>query len=249
MNLTYTLLEARRITRDVANVFFTAVLPAFFFLIFGSTLEAKELTIGNGNVAMYIMISMAAYGAVTATTSIGGQAAMERMQGWGRQLGLTPLKDSSYVAMKALIAMAVAAVPILLTYALGVAMGAEGSTRAWLLSALLCLAGSAVFALYGILVGTAFNSESAVGAAGGSIVIFAFLGNVFIPLSGVMLTIGKFTPLYGYIALARYPLTEGHIAESAEVEPLWVPLLNVSVWLVIFGMLATWFVKRGRDRQ
>ena len=41
--------------------------------------------------------------------------------------------------------------------------------------------------------------------------ILAFLGNIFFPLSGVMLTIAKFTPLYGYVALARYPLTEGHL--------------------------------------
>ena len=39
---------------------------------------------GNGNVAMHTMISMAAYGAVTATVGVGGMAAVERMQGWGR---------------------------------------------------------------------------------------------------------------------------------------------------------------------
>ncbi|CCI51621.1 hypothetical protein [Nostocoides jenkinsii] len=80
MNATFTLLEMRRITRDWAGMFFTAVLPSFFYLIFGATVAAKDETIGNGNVAMYVMISMAAYGAVTATTSIGGNAAVERQQ-------------------------------------------------------------------------------------------------------------------------------------------------------------------------
>jgi len=80
MNATFTLLEMRRITRDWAGMFFTAVLPSFFSLIFGATAAAKDETIGNGNVAMYVMISMAAYGAVTATTSIGGNAAVERQQ-------------------------------------------------------------------------------------------------------------------------------------------------------------------------
>lgn len=248
MNVTFTLLELRRITRDWANMFFTAVLPAFFFLIFGSTVDAKSETIGNGNVAMYVMISMAAYGAVTATTSIGGQAALERIQGWGRQLGLTPMPDWGFVAMKAVVAMTVAAIPIALIYTLGALLGAEGSPRAWLLSAALTLAGSAVFAVYGILVGTGFRSESAVSAAAGSVVVFAFLGNIFIPLSGTMLAIGKFTPLYGYAALARYPLTEGHLADGS-VDPLWLPVVNVVAWAVIFGMLATWLVKRSRDRQ
>ena len=81
-----------------------------------------------------------------------------------------------------------------------------------------------------------------------SVVIFAFLGNIFIPLSGTMLTIGKFTPLYGYASLARYPLTEGYLADGS-LEPLWVPLAGVIAWALVFGMLATWFVKRGRDRQ
>lgn len=248
MNATYTLLEMRRISRDWIGMFFTAVLPAFFYLIFGSTLDSKSTSIGNGNIAMYVMISMAAYGAALATTSIGGQAAMERMQGWGRQLGITPMRDSQYVAIKAIIAMTVAAVPILLTYVLGLWTGAKGSTGAWLLSGLLCLAGSAVFALFGIVIGTAFRSESAIGAASGSIVIFAFLGNVFIPLSGLMLNIGRFSPLYGYVGLARYPLTEGHLADGS-IEALWVPVVNVVAWTVIFGMLAIWLVRRGRDRQ
>jgi len=248
MNATFTLLEMRRITRDWTGMFFTAVLPAFFYLIFGSTVDAKGETIGNGNVAMYVMISMAAYGAVTATTSIGGQAALERQQGWGRQLGLTPLADSSYIAMKSVIAMTVAAVPILLTYTLGVFTGARGSASAWVLSALVCLVGSAVFAVYGLLIGTAFTSEAAVGAASGTMVIFAFLGNLFIPLSGIMLTIAKFTPLYGYAALARFPLTEGYLADGSQ-DPLWVPLVNVLAWLAVFGGAAVYFVRRGRERQ
>jgi ABC-2 type transport system permease protein len=248
MNATFTLLEMRRITRDWSGMFFTAVLPAFFYLVFGSTVDNKSQNIGNGNVAMYVMISMAAYGAVTATTSIGGNAAVERLQGWGRQLGLTPLADSSYIAMKALIAMTVAAVPILLTYILGAATGAKGSAAAWATSAALVLVGSCVFALYGLLVGTAFRSEAAVGAAAGSLVIFAFLGNLFIPLSGVLLTIAKFTPLYGYAALARYPLTDGYLPDGTK-DPLWLPVTNVLVYTVVFGLLATWLVRRGRERQ
>jgi ABC-2 type transport system permease protein len=248
MNATFTLLEMRRITRDFAGMFFTAVLPAFFYLIFGSTVDAKSADIGNGNVAMYVMISMAAYGAVTATTSIGGNAAVERVQGWGRQLGLTPLADSSYIAMKALIAMTVAAVPILLTYVLGAITGAKGSAAAWALSAALVLLGSSVFALYGLLIGTAFRSEAAVGAAAGTLVIFAFLGNLFIPLSGALLSFAKLTPLYGYAALARYPLTEGFLPDGSR-DPLWLPVANVVGWALVFGVLATVLVRRGRERQ
>lgn len=248
MNGTFIGIELKRILRNIPQMFFTAILPAFFYIIFGATQDYADQSIGNGNVAMMVMISMAVYGAVTATTSIGGMAAVERMQGWGRQLGLTPLRDGSYIAMKALVAVTIAAVPIIIIYILGAITGAEGSAMAWIVSALLCLLGAGVFALFGLCIGTAFRSDTAVGAASGSLVILAFLGNVFIPLSGVMLTIAKFTPLYGVASLARYPLGEGGLADGS-VEPLWVPLLNVVVWAVIFAVLATYLVRKGRSRQ
>lgn len=245
-------LELRRIIRDKVGLFFTVGLPAIMYLIFGAASSFKDEDSGNGNVGMYIMISIAVYGATTATVGIGGMAAVERMQGWGRQLGLTPLRDSSYVATKSLIAIALAAVPVALIYGIGAATGAEGTVSAWALSAVIVLGGAILFALYGLVFGMAFKSESAVSAAGGSLVILAFLGNVFMPLSGLLLDIARFTPLYGYAQLARYPLTEGNLSDgmgNTTSEALWVPLLNVSVWLVILAVLATVLVRRGRGRQ
>jgi ABC-2 type transport system permease protein len=79
-------------------------------------------------------------------------------------------------------------------------------------------------------------------------VIFAFLGNLFIPLSGALLTFAKFTPLYGYAALARYPLTEGYLPDGSR-DPLWLPIVNVLAWLAVFGVSAVLLVRRGRERQ
>ena len=248
MNTTFAGLELRRVLRDYVSMFFIAVLPAFFYLIFGAAQDFSDESAGNGNVAMYIMISMAAYGAVTATTGIGGMAAVERMQGWGRQLGLTPLADSSYVAMKAGVALVICTIPVALIYLLGLFTSAEGRAAAWVLSALLVLLGAGVFAIYGLAVGLAFRSEAAVSAASGLLVIMAFLGNIFIPLTGTMLAIAKFTPLYGYVALARYPLTEGHQVDGSH-EPLWIAVTNVTVWAAIFGLTAIALVRRGRERQ
>ena len=167
--------------------------------------------------------------------------------------GERPLRDTGYVQIKAVVAVVVAAIPILAIYLLGLLTDAEGSTSAWLLSAVIVLAGAVVFALYGLVFGLAFRSEAAVGAASGSLVILAFMGNIFFPLSGTLLTLAKFTPLYGYVALARYPLTEGYVVSTdggtVTQEPLWVPLLNVSVWALIFAVLSVWLVRRGRARQ
>lgn len=245
-------IEVRRILRDPVTLFFTVVLPAFFFLIFGASASFSDERIGNGNVAMAIMIAMAAYGAVTATVGIGGQAAVERSQGWGRQLGLTPLRDSSFVRVKVALACLVALGPISLVYLLGALTGADGDAGAWLISGLVLVAGSLAFALYGLCFGLMFRSEAAISGASGSVVVLSFLGNVFFPLSGALLTLAKFTPLYGYVALARYPLTEGVIVNqdgATVTDPLWLPIANVLAWTLILAVAATLLVRRGRGRQ
>jgi ABC-2 type transport system permease protein len=254
MNTTYYRMELLRTVRDVLGLFFIAVLPAFLYVIFGASQDYSQASAGNGNVAMYIMISMAAYGAVTATTSIGGMAAVERMQGWGRQLGLTPMRDGQYVLVKAVLGLTIAAIPVALIYVIGIVTGAKADGQVWVLSAAIVLLGAALFSLYGLVFGLAFKTEGAVSAASGSLVILAFLGNLFFPLSGAMLTIAKLTPLYGIVALARYPLTEGWMVSAdgsspATQEPLWIPLANVAVWLTILSVLAIMLVRRGRNRQ
>lgn len=252
MNPTMIGLELKRYCRDYVGLFFIAVLPAFMYVVFGAAQTFGKEDIGRGNVALYIMISMAVYGAVTATVSVGGSSAVERMQGWGRQLGLTPLRDTGYVATKAVLAMVIACIPIALIYAIGVFSGAKGDLWVWFAAAGITLFAACLFALYGLVFGLAFKSESAVGAASGSLVIFAFLGNIFIPLSGLMLTIAKFTPLYGIVSLARYPLTEGYSVDmdgDLTHEALWVPLVNVGVWTAILALLTVYLVRRGRDRQ
>src|SRR5690625_3313532 len=237
---TYLKIELRRVARDFTTMFFLSMLLAFLYLIFGSSQSYGEEMLAHGNVTMYVMTSMAAYGAVTATTGVGGMAAVERMQGWGRQLGLTPLTDAGYVAVKTTVAFVISIIPITLTYILGTFTGAEGTGKAWAVSAIIVLIGALVFSMYGLTAGLLFPSEAAVGAASGVLVILAFLGNVFFPLSGKLLTFAKFTPLYGYVALARYPVT-GTVN--------WVPPLNLAVWAVIFAAAAILLVRKGRGRQ
>lgn len=253
MNPTYLALELKRFFRDPMSVFFIAVLPTFLYVIFGAAQSYSDQPAGNGNVAMYIAVSMSAYGAVTATVSIGGSAAVERMQGWGRQLGLTPMRDGTFVTTKAVVGLIVAVIPVGLIYLVAALTGARGTAAAWIVSAVIVLVGAAIFSIYGLIFGFALRSESAVGAASGSLVILAFLGNLFFPLSGTLLTIAKFTPLYGYVALARRPITEGYLINGVDGggvlhEPWWQEAANIAVWTVLFAVLAVLAVRLGRRR-
>ncbi len=253
MNVTYYRLELRRLARDYVTMFFTVGLPGFLYLIFGASPDYGDEPVRDGNVAMWVMIAMAAYGAVTATTGIGGTAAVERMQGWSRQLGLTPLRDLEFVAVKAATAMTIAAAPIAVVYTLGALTGAQAPLWVWAASAAVLLMGAGTFALYGLNFGLAFRSEAAVSAAAGSLVILSFLGNIFIPLTGWQLTVAKFTPLYGYVSLARRALTGGNTIDPDTgdliPEPLWQSVVNLGAWTLLLGLLALFLVSRGRSRQ
>lgn len=253
LNTTYYRLELRRIMRDKVTLFFTVGLPAIMYLIFGASPDYGDEPIRDGNVAMWIMIAMAAYGAVSATTGIGGAAAIERMQGWTRQLGLTPLRPAEFVAVKAATAMTVAAAPIAIVFAVGALTGASAPLHVWVLAAIVLVLGAMTFALYGLSFGLAFRSEAAVSAASGALVVMSFFGNIFIPLNGWQLAVAKFTPLYGYASLARRPLTGGATLdpETGDLipEPLWQVLANVGFWTLLFAVVTVALVRNGRGRQ
>lgn len=243
--VSYAVLDLKRQLRDKVGMFFIVALPAFLFFVFGM---GDDEAYGSADVAMYVMVSMAAYGAVTATTTVAGAAATEQAMGWGRQIALTPLPALSFVLIKTAVAMSVAVVPIALIYVIGAATGSSGNAVDWLATAAIVWLGSALFAVYGLAMCLLFKGENAASVASGLIVILSFLGNVFTPMDGVMLDIGRLTPLYGYAGLARYPITEGHLPMAAGHDSIWLLLANVCAWTVIFAALAIWGLRRRRER-
>lgn len=253
MNLTYTLHDLWRQIRAFENMFFIAVLPAALFIMFGVTQGWSNESSGHGNVSAYLMVSMAAYGAVTATTSIAGSAAVERMRGWGRQLAMTPMGTRGYAATKVTVAVAVAVIPVIIVYLAGIFTdSALDDLWRWFATAGIVVACSVVFALYGLAAGLLFRSDGAVSAATGLLVVLAFLGNVFMPLSGALLDFARYTPLYGIVGLARYPITEGWVVAvdgAAEQDSVWMLLANVSVWAVIFAAVALFAAREATARR
>jgi ABC-2 type transport system permease protein len=241
---TYVGLDLKRQLRDRVGMFFIVALPSFMYVVFGLGSDER---VGSGNVAMYVMTSMATYAAVTATTTVAGTATVEQTMGWGRQLALTPLRPLAIVAMKAAVAMTVAAVAVALVFAVGALTGASGSATDWLLSAVIIWIGSAMFAIYGLAICLVFRGPNTPGIASGLIVVMAFLGNLFTPMDGLMLDIGRLTPMYGFAALAHYPQTDGWLP-MGDHDPLWLPVANVLAWTVIFATLALWGIRRSRAR-
>lgn len=250
---TYVAVELRRQLRMPVNLMFVVGLPLLLFLIFGGmqNFSDTELPGGRGNVLATVMVAFAAYGAITATASQAGAAALELTQGWGRQLGITPLSRANFITAKTVVAVIIAILPIAILYLAGILTHARMLPWVWWATAALCLIAAIVFALYGLAVGTVLRSESAVGGASGIIVIFMFLGNAFTPLSGFLLDLAPYTPVWGVMQIAQWPLLQGQSVTSdggvIQYE-LWMPIVNVLAWAAIFGSLAVRGARRGRGR-
>jgi ABC-2 type transport system permease protein len=133
---------------------------------------------------------------------------------------------------------------------LGALTGASADgPRIWVQTFLITLAGAGMFGLFGFAVATLGKSESALGVATGVLVLMSFVGNVFTPLSGGMLDFARFTPMYGYVGLVRWPQLEGTLASGAGSDDLWVLVANFVAWALVFGAAAVAGVRRGRRRQ
>lgn len=248
----YIAMDFRRNLRNIGNSFFVIVLPTALFLFFGASMEWSGEPVGVGNVSSWTMIAIASYGAAMATTSMAGSAALEIQQGWGRQLALTAMPHGAFIAAKAAVSVGIAVLPVLVLNLAGVFTVADMPAGVWLATVGLTITGSLPFAFYGLAVGLSFRSDAAVGAATGVLVILSFLGNAFMPLEGVLLDIGRFTPMYGIVALARYPLTGGDLVSmggAAGHDPLWMVLANVAAWTVVFAAACLLLQRRRTTRR
>ncbi len=251
MNLTYIHIELARLFRDVTNWMFIFGMPVLMYLLFG-TGDTGHYELGRATVGFYIMASVAAYGAVVAATGVAAQAASEAMLGWGRQLGLTRQPAIGFVLNKVAVALIMATAASGLVFAVGAATGVKVQHWwVWPVTWAIAIVGSALFGVFGLAMALLLKSESAVGIASGAAVFLAFFGNVFMPLSGGMLTIAKFTPMYGYVGLVRFPQVEGQIpqVEPATYDSIWLLVGNYVVWLVIFVGLGLLGAKRSRVRR
>ena len=242
-NTTVLRIELRRMLRNRRTIIFTLIFPtALFFSFGGSEGWNDDAGNGNGNVAAYIMVSMALYGAALTAAAGGAMVAMERAMGWSRQLRLTPLSPTVYILMKALLAVVLAAIAITVVNLAGVVQGKPSMpTDVWLGCAALTLVCTMVFAALGVFVGYLVPGENAMQLLGPGLAIFSFLGNVFIPLDegSVIYRIAEWTPMFGVAEISRWPLT-GDLP--------WTAVVNAVAWFAIFVAGAAWRMSKDTAR-
>ena len=253
--LTYLWLDLFRSLREPANLFFVIAFPLAMYLVFGR-LNASAGGYGphaHGNVSASVMLAMASFSACLGATSASAAAAVEQSAGWGRQMAVTSRGLRGYLVVKTGTAVGTAALPVIVVLTAGALTDSQMEGWVWAASPLICLLGVLPFVLWGLAAGMWLPSSASIGIATSLVSLFAFIGNTFMPLNHTLLTISRFTPMYGSTALARWPLGEGwtYVPDrpAGIQDPLWMPLANLVAWTLIFGLLVIGARRRATRRR
>jgi ABC-2 type transport system permease protein len=219
--------EVRRLVRSPRFFIFTVAFPLAMFLAFSSAYGADQ------GAVTFLMVSMAAFGAVSASISTGARTAIERQVGWNRQLRLTPLSGVNYLVSKVAAAMLVALPSMLLVYAAGVLIeGVSLSPGAWAQLIVFCWLGVLPTAVLGLLIGLLATGDSAQAMSTVLMLALSMLGGLMLPLTNlpaVMTDIAKALPSYW---LAEF----GHDALASNAVSL-QGVVTMAAWIVVAGAL------------
>jgi ABC-2 type transport system permease protein len=241
-NLTFLAIEIRRLVRNRRTVLVTVVVPVALFLLFRAN---RRITAGAPGILgpAYVMVGIAVYGAMLAATAGGARVTIERALGWSRQLRLTPLRPAAYVAIKLITAMLLGLVSVTVVFVLGSIDGVNLPLGTWLAIGLLAWLTALVFASFGLFLGYLLPSENAMQIIGPILGVFALIGGLFVPLSlmpDLVQQIAPYTPTYGVVEIARYPLLGGSF------DPTW--LVSVVGWTAVFALAAALLFRRDTRR-
>jgi ABC-2 type transport system permease protein len=229
--------------RNRRTVVFTLVLPVVFFELFGAPSTYGGDRAGVGNVTAYVLISMAVYGGMLASTSAGATVSIERAIGWTRQLRLTPLSPVAYVGAKLLAAVTVGGISIAVVYLFGSTSKASMPMQVWVESAIIAWLCTLVFAAFGLFMGYLLPSENVMQVIGPVLALLSFAGGLFVPVNQMGHTfadVAQFMPTYGVGLLARYPLVHDGSLPGG--------ILNVVAWTAAFSAGAALLFRRDTAR-
>ena len=209
----YLRFEVPRTLRNRRFIVLAIGFPVLFYLLFTRVLTG---TTGVDPAAeAFGMVSIAAFGAIGASLSGAVRVAMERTNGWTRQLRVTPLPSVAYVTTKVASGYLTAVPPIALVMVVAfVVNGVSLPVTTWLAIFIALAVGAIPFAALGVLIGYVFEESTAQLVFTISYVGLAVLGGLWTPISAfpdTLATLARLTPSYhyanlGWTALAGQPL-------------------------------------------
>ncbi|MDJ1136706.1 ABC transporter permease [Streptomyces iconiensis] len=234
-------LEITRALRNRKFMFFSVIYPPALYLIIAGGADGGNMPGLDIDVALYYMVAMAAFGAMTAVLMGNSERiAKEREQGWVRQLRLTALPGRGYVTAK-IASAATVSLPSILLVLLTAALvkGVRLDAWQWAAIALCSWAGSFVFAALGVAIGYLATGDAVRPITMLFYFGLAFLGGLWMPMSSLpdwVQNVGEWLPTHAYTAL-------GQAVEVGEAPHLKDAGLLLG-YLVVFAGAAAWFYRK-----
>ncbi|MCS4490569.1 ABC transporter permease [Corynebacterium sp. ES2794-CONJ1] len=247
--LDYYLLSIKRPFKDTTNVILTSGLPVALYIIFGAAQDYQGVTLKGGNVEAYILIGLALYGGVVAAVNTAGSAVVDQNSGWGRMMATTPLRLRHYIAAQICTIFAFTMLPVAAVLATGYMLGARMDE--WILTFFVTVAVAVPFGFYGLLWASFLPSSTSITIATTSIVLLAFLGNLFMPMPEAIVRWGEWTPMFGSGVLARYFVAEGsQFTQDAGLmtTSLALAFANFGIWTTILVTGCIYAATRDKNR-
>ena len=183
-----------------------------------------------------------AFGAMTALVSSGARIAIERTDGWTRQLRITPLTTSAYFGAKVITGYTLATLTIALMYASGVSLGVSLTAGRWLEMTALIIVALIPFAALGIFLGHLLTADSIGPAIGGLVSLLALVSGTWFPIGshGLLHDVGQFLPSYWLVRASHVSL-----GGQAWTAGGWIV---VAAWTLVLAILARFAYLRDTAR-
>jgi len=244
----YLVLEIRRMLRDRRFVFFTVAMPVLFYLLWSNVFAAggKPDPDTGLDASTYLLVSMAAFGALGASlTTTGSRLAAERQSGWLRQLQVTPLRPAAVITSK-IIASMVLALPAVAMVSLVAALTrhVQLSPGQWAALIALLWVGTLPFAALGTLIGSVVSAAAAQPATILCYFGLSILGGLWISVSllpRALRSIARWTPSNRFADLG-WSVVAGHAPPASDG-------LVLAAWTAGLGVLAVLAYRRATVRS
>lgn len=242
MNPTFIRLETLRVLRNPRTLVITVAMPAGLFLVLSRAVGGG----GSSGVpfAAYVMVNMAAYGAIGSALFSAANIALERKIGWNRQLRITPLPPYGYVLGKGVVSWLVTIASLVLVYVVGFASGVELPVTSWLAAFGATSLAVVPIIVLGVGVGLIGRVDAVQPIMTGLFLALALIGGLWVPVEVMpepAATIAKLTPSYWLGAAGRTGLgLDDFTLKGVAV---------LAAWSALFGAFAVGRYRAGNARS
>jgi ABC-2 type transport system permease protein len=247
MSISYIRLESFRQLKNARTMIFSLAVPIVMLFAFGGSFG------GSGQVdpitklpwIVVTAIQMAAYGGMIAALSQSFNIVTERSLGWNRQLRITPLSGTGYLASKIISAMLMGLVSIVVVIAISLASFHPVLPMLnWVTAGIGIWFGIIPFALIAILIGQFAKPEYAQPLFMAVFMVFSLLGGLWVPLQifpAWVSDVGKIVPSYW---LNRLGQMGAHLSGD-----FLTPALVLLGWTIVLALFIVWRYRKDAARS